>query len=851
MGKKFALARARTSAAGAVVGMLIVAGMVALGGGPAAADVPTSQPPLLQRDENVVTSDPIPTVQIDNGYVWAQTTIGSTVYAVGKFDNAREPGAKPGTALTARSNVLAYDIDTGQLLPFAPKVNGVIKAVAASPDGSRIYIGGSFNSVNGKDRWNIAAIDAKTGELVPGFIPSIGGTGVYALATSGSSVYAGGLFTQANGTARKNLTAFNASDGKLLPWAPTTDLQVDAMVMDPAGKNTIVGGRFSQISGDTNLRGIGAVDKTTGTVDTAWQVPMTIKNGMGSGQTKGNAGIFSLTADATGVYGTGWAYASADTGNLEGTFAAEAGTGKIRWIADCLGDHYGVYSTGKVVYTTSHTHACGTMGLHPEQNPRVQRYSEAYTADARGTLGTQPNVPQYKDWAGMPAPSPYAWTPDWAVGVTTGMGQAGLSITGAGNMISIGGEFRSVNNGQFEGLVRFSTTPPGGAKDNPRLSGTAWKGTVARMPDGSGDVSVSIPANWDRDDLTLTYELYRAGTTAPVATTKANATWWNRPQVSLVDTSAPADTLPQYTVVAKDSAGNTATSAATTPLPTGSVQIVARNSGKAVAVSGTAEPTVQQTITSAPAQRWTAIPQANGTFTLKNSATGDCLAIKGGATNMTEGAPVIQYDCLSTTNFQWSLRDTGDGYSQLVSASSGQCLNLPSGSTAEGIGFVQYPCSGTPVTNSHFTLRPTNEPATPVMIVSRTSGMTAAVVGVTEPIVQQPAISAASRQWTPIPLPNGTFNLKNSATGACLAIKGGASNVADGASVIQYDCLKTTNFQWILKDVGNGYSQLIALSSGKCLTLPGGSMTEGTNFVQSSCTGTPSTNAQFTLRPAP
>ena len=31
MGKKFALKRARTSAAGAVVGMLIVAGMVALG----------------------------------------------------------------------------------------------------------------------------------------------------------------------------------------------------------------------------------------------------------------------------------------------------------------------------------------------------------------------------------------------------------------------------------------------------------------------------------------------------------------------------------------------------------------------------------------------------------------------------------------------------------------------------------------------------------------------------------------------------------------------------------------------------------------------------------------------------
>ena len=214
--------------------------------------------------------------------------------------------------------------------------------------------------------------------------------------------------------------------------------------MDPAGADTIIGGRFSQISGNTALRGIGAVDKTTGTVDTAWQLPATVKNGSNTGATSGKAGIFGLAADANGVYGTGWAYAGVETANLEGTFAAEAGTGAVRWIADCIGDHYGVYSTGKVVYTTSHTHACETVGLHPEQTPRTHRYSEAFTADARGTLGHQPNV-NYKDWAGTAAPSAYAWTPDWAVGVTTGMGQAGLSITGTGNMISIGGEFRSVN----------------------------------------------------------------------------------------------------------------------------------------------------------------------------------------------------------------------------------------------------------------------------------------------------------------------------------------------------------------------------------------------------------------------
>src|SRR5699024_815498 len=268
-----------------------------------------SPPPLLQREENVVTSDPIPTVQIDNGYVWSQATIGTTVYAVGDFDNARAPMANPGTQLTARSNVLAYDIETGALLPFAPQVNGVVKAVAASPDGSRIYIGGSFTSVNGQTRWNMAALDAATGQLVPGFQPAVGGAGVYALVAHGSTVYAGGLFTQGNGAARQNAAAFSASNGALMPWAPQTDKQIDAMVADPGGEKIILGGRFSAVNGNTEMRGVAAIDDQTGAVDAAWELPQTVKNGRGSGANAGKAGIFALAADEDAVYGTGWVFA--------------------------------------------------------------------------------------------------------------------------------------------------------------------------------------------------------------------------------------------------------------------------------------------------------------------------------------------------------------------------------------------------------------------------------------------------------------------------------------------------------------------------------------------------------------
>lgn len=547
----------------AFASMTLIASAVVLGSVTAAvaADPLPKPPPLLQRDQSVVTGDPLPTVQIDSGYVWAQATIGTTVYAVGQFDNARAPLAAPGTSLTPRSNILAFDINSGELLPFAPTVNGSIKAVTASPDGSRIYIGGSFSSVNGQTRWNIAALDARTGQLVPGFSPSIGGSGVYALSADANAVYVGGLFTQANGTPRTNLAAFAASNGALrMDWVASPDRQVDAMALDPDGEDVVVGGRFGTVNGDATWRGLVSVKAGTGQVNQAWQGTAKVQNGLSSGSTAGKAGIFALNTDQNAVYGTGWVFADARTGNVEGVFSLEPSTGTTRWIADCLGDHYGVYSTGSVVYSATHTHACSTMGLWPEQNPRVQKFIQAMTADARGTLAYQPHTGgTYKNWEGEAAPSAYAWYPDFFTGTASGLGQAGLSITGVGNTISVAGEFPGVNNGRFQGIVRFSTAPPGGAKDGPRTTTAEWGAPTASavVP---GRIRLSIAGTWDRDDRDLTYELIRSGTAAPIESVTHSNGWWNPPTVTMTDTSVVAGQDYTYRIRVKDGDGNTVTS---------------------------------------------------------------------------------------------------------------------------------------------------------------------------------------------------------------------------------------------------------------------------------------------------
>ena len=534
---------------------VVAAGMVFGGGAPATA-ADNGPAPIEQRSSSTVTADPLPTVQIDSGIVWTQEVVGNTVYAGGSFSNARPAGAAPGTNLIPRSNILAYNLTTGVITSFAPQINGQVKVIKASPDGSRIYVGGSFNSVGGQTRWNIAAFDA-TGALLTTFRPAVGGSYVNAIEATNSAVYVGGLVSAGAGIARKNLMAFNTS-GALLGWAPTTDLQVDSMVLTPSDDKLIIAGRFGTVN-NVSQRGLAALHLSTGAI-LPWTAPSIVKNGVAVGSSQaGKAGIWELEADANAVYGTGWVYADKATGNLEGLFSAEPGSGDIRWIADCHGDHYGVYSDGTNVYSTGHEHACETMNgmIQGSGNPGNMRNATAYTAATKGTLLRSFNVNNiYADWSGYPAPAVVNWYPDWITGGASG-GQAGWTATGAGDYLLVGGEQGFVNGIRSQGITRFSRNPSTGKDSGPRLSDANWVPAVSSTT--SGKVRVSIPANWDRDDLNLTYRLIRNGGGQPVATTTAQATYWSRPQVVLTDTQ-PAGSTPNYRVVAVDGDGNIANS---------------------------------------------------------------------------------------------------------------------------------------------------------------------------------------------------------------------------------------------------------------------------------------------------
>ena len=119
-----ALQRLRTVAALLTTLALITAGAYLTATPAAAAPAPIQQPPA-----STVTADRLPTVQMD-GVAWSQVVVGNTVYVGGQFNNARPAGAAPGTSLTPRANLMAYDITTGNLIgSWAPTVNAQVLSV--------------------------------------------------------------------------------------------------------------------------------------------------------------------------------------------------------------------------------------------------------------------------------------------------------------------------------------------------------------------------------------------------------------------------------------------------------------------------------------------------------------------------------------------------------------------------------------------------------------------------------------------------------------------------------------------------------------------------------------------------
>ena len=512
--------------------------------------------------EPVYTAAPLPTVQID-GVAWGQLVVGDVVYVVGSFNSARPAGAPAGQQEVPRSNILAYDLTTGELIEdFAPTLNGAGRSLALSEDGKTLYVAGEFDRVN--DEWHsrLAAFDISQGHgtLISSFQP-VFSTTVKDIAVAGDTLYVGGYFTKVNKQQRTRLAALKASTGELLDWTASAEgpnAQVYAIEVSPDHSKVVIGGSFSSVNGSSRPGyGMALLDASTGEV-----LPMPVNDTVRTAGEK--AAIFDIAVDEDGFYGTAYsAVGRLDEANLEGSFKADW-NGNLVWLEPCHGDTYGIAPTKDTVYTVGHAHSCETIYGFPNM-PEVRKDGQhplyvramAFTNSPDITIRHQGVVDGYQDWStsGLKSPTIIGWYPDLEAGKFTKTSQAAYKVDVTDSYVLMVGEFIEADGKVQQGIVRYPrragqpTLPPEGKAEN--LAARAEVTT-------SGSVKVSFTATWDRDDPTLTYSLYRDNETTPVATEKISDTRWALNDHSLEDTTCSAGEH-TYRLVVSDPSGNTIT----------------------------------------------------------------------------------------------------------------------------------------------------------------------------------------------------------------------------------------------------------------------------------------------------
>ncbi|HVW34711.1 MAG TPA: hypothetical protein VHL53_19415, partial [Acidimicrobiia bacterium] len=225
------------------------------------------------------------------GRVLALAVSGGRLYLGGDFAALSPPGSKDTAALVKRNHLAALADGGATLTDWNPDADGEVRALLASPDGRRLYAGGMFKHIGDRPASRLAAIDAQTGGLDPTFTPPVPDGVVRALALSpdGRVLYVGGDFSQlttADGTAtyRPHIAALDAATGALTGWLPPKDTGgrywgqtgradksraggVYAIVPSADGTTVHIGGTFLAWAGHS---GLVSLDAATGQ-PTPWQ----------------------------------------------------------------------------------------------------------------------------------------------------------------------------------------------------------------------------------------------------------------------------------------------------------------------------------------------------------------------------------------------------------------------------------------------------------------------------------------------------------------------------------------------------------------------------------------------------
>ncbi|SFF86617.1 PKD domain-containing protein [Actinopolymorpha cephalotaxi] len=430
--------------------MLVALATVVLPSQASAVQVPQSK---------VVSADPVNwTPHVLDGRVMSIVQVGGMIILGGEFSQV---SSADGSTIYNRSNIVAFSATTGVVsTTFNPRTDGEVTTLIVSADGSTVYAGGFFNTVNGvTTAKSIAKLNVANGQLTSGFTsPTLNGR-IKDMRLVGSRLWIAGTFGTVNGRAQPGLATINATTGAYDPFMQVQyagpknggvvqvlkmDVSPDRSTLVTIGNYTVVGGQpRSQVA----MLDIGGTSASVANWQTDFY-PMVKSDGTSFCSSSFDSYMRDIDISPDGNYfvvTTTGAYAggppkSCDTNSRFETRAR--GTGITPTWAEYTGGDttYAVAVTGAAVYVGGH--------FRWHNNPWAGDKAGPGAVSREGIAALDPAT-------GLP----FRWNP----GRTKGVGVFDMLATSAG--LWVGSDTDRLGNYEYHARIGFlplagGTTPP-------------------------------------------------------------------------------------------------------------------------------------------------------------------------------------------------------------------------------------------------------------------------------------------------------------------------------------------------------------------------------------------------------
>jgi len=253
--------------------LLCLAIITALSGlvlAPGTAIAAHPHPRVVSEQPDADTAELVSTSGVPRPRPDALATSNDRVYLGGVFEAIEDD-----SGVHNRANVASVNESTGQVLPFAPELNGAVDALVAQ--GDSLYVGGRFTSVNGVSRRYLVKVNAVTGAVDQAFNARLPGR-VHDLAISRGMLFASGAFganllaLDLNTGANTGYVNLDISGEQPNAWGTTAVYQ---FAIDPAGSRLVGVGNFTTVGGQSRQRAF-MLDLNAGsaTVDPWYYAPL-------------------------------------------------------------------------------------------------------------------------------------------------------------------------------------------------------------------------------------------------------------------------------------------------------------------------------------------------------------------------------------------------------------------------------------------------------------------------------------------------------------------------------------------------------------------------------------------------